>query len=59
GRSDYVTYTPDGYYTASPDGQKYVSWRVGDKVYSYEEYEEQFNLPDMVAASIVGETADP
>jgi len=51
---DYITYTPEGYYVASKGGEKFASWRIDNKIYSFEQYSERFNRPDIVATILAG-----
>jgi hypothetical protein len=52
----YITFTPEGYYIASEDGEKYATWRINNNIYSFDQYAEQFNRPDLVAKALFGKT---
>ena len=52
--NEWVVYTPYNYYDSSPNGDKYVAFRVGDKVYNFEQYVEIYKKPDIVARVLRG-----
>lgn len=52
---EWVTYTPDNYYVASPTGDQYVSFRIGNKVYDFEQYASIYKRPKIVAKILSGE----
>jgi len=54
---DYLTYVPQGYYVASKRGQKFGSWRIENKVYTFEQYSDILDRPDLVARILAGGTA--
>ena len=53
--NEWVAWTPQGYYTSSANGDKYIGWRVnqGDdkqaQFFSAAQYKERFYRPDVVA----------
>jgi len=49
---DYVIVTPDNYYTASKDALQGVSFRVGDQLFPFEQFDLKLNRPDIVAERI-------
>ncbi|MDW7973025.1 MAG: caspase family protein [Thermodesulfovibrio sp.] len=51
---EWVVITPEGYYNASPNGEKYLNVRVGNNVYSIENYREAFYRPDLVKLALAG-----
>lgn len=51
---EWVAVTPDGYYNASPNGDKYLNVRVGGNVYGIENYRETFFRPDLVGLALSG-----
>ncbi|ODS31963.1 MAG: NTPase [Candidatus Scalindua rubra] len=53
--NDWVSYTPDNYYNASPKGDKYVTFRIGNKLYDFEQYADIYKRPDIVASILRGE----
>lgn len=51
---EWIIITPEGYYNASPNGDKYLNVRVDNNVYSIENYRETFYRPDLVKLAISG-----
>lgn len=51
---EWIIMTPDGYYNASPNGDKYLNVRVGTNVYGIENYRETFFRPDLVKLALAG-----
>lgn len=51
-KQDYVLLTPDHYYTASKDALEGVSFRVGESLYPFEQFDLKLNRPDIVASRI-------
>ncbi|MEN6466866.1 MAG: caspase family protein, partial [Syntrophaceae bacterium] len=51
---EWIIMTPDGYYTASANGDKYLSVRKDNNIYSIENYREAFFRPDLVKIAIAG-----
>jgi WD40 repeat protein len=51
----WIAYTPDGYYTGSPGCEKWIRWRVGDKLLPAERRAPEFHRPDKVRAALRGE----
>ena len=51
---EWITVTPDGYYNASPGGDKYLNVRVGNRVYGIDNYREAFFRPDLVKVALAG-----
>jgi len=49
---EWVTITPEGYYTASLNGAKYLNVRVGNEVYGIDQYEAIYHRPDIVKLAI-------
>ncbi len=43
-----ITLTPDRYYMASKDAAGKLAWRMGTKIYSFEQFDLQYNRPDIV-----------
>jgi len=46
---DFITYTPDYYYTSSKGAAKAIAFRDGDNILPFEQMEIRFNRPDVVA----------
>ena len=51
---EWVAITPEGYYDASPNGDKYLNVRIGNNVYGIENYRKTYFRPDMVKLAIKG-----
>jgi WD40 repeat protein len=49
---EWLSMTPDGYYTASANGEKYINARVGNTVTGIDRYRSTFNKPAVVAARL-------
>lgn len=49
---DWIAYTPEGYYDASPDAAKFIHWRVGDTLFPAATYQKQFHRPDLVEKAL-------
>ncbi len=43
---------PEGYYNASPNGDKYINVRIDNNVYSIENYRETFFRPDIIKLAL-------
>ena len=51
---EWIVITPDGYYNASANGDKYLNVRVGNTIYGIENYREAFFRPDLVKLALAG-----
>ncbi|HOL24645.1 MAG TPA: peptidase C14, partial [Candidatus Hydrothermia bacterium] len=51
---EWVAITPEGYYNASANGERYINARVGNKVYGVEKYRDIFYRPDLVKHALEG-----
>ncbi|OPY86840.1 MAG: Caspase domain protein [Smithella sp. PtaU1.Bin162] len=51
---EWIIMTPEGYYSASANGDKYLSVRINNNVYGIENYREAFFRPDLVKIAIKG-----
>jgi WD40 repeat protein len=51
---EWVVITPEGYFNASPNGAKHLNVRVGNDVYSIDNFYETFFNPAYVASAIQG-----
>ena len=58
-KEDYITYSPQGYFSSSKDAQQYAAWRIGNEVYTFEQYADQFNRPDLIARALAREVLPP
>jgi WD40 repeat protein len=52
--SEWICVTPDGYYAASPLGDRYINVRVGNRVTGMDSFRHIFYNPDVVAARLAG-----
>ncbi len=52
---NWIVYTPDGYFDCSPDAAKYVTWKVGDEVYAFDQYWDEYYVPDLLYKVLHGE----
>lgn len=52
GNSDYISYTPDLYYTSSKGAAKAIAFKEDNKVLPFEQLELKYNRPDIVANRI-------
>ena len=52
--SEWISITPEGYYNASPNGDKHLNVRIGNNVYGIENYREAFFRPDLVKVVLSG-----
>jgi hypothetical protein len=51
---EWVCITPDGFYNASPNGDKHLNVRVGNSVYGIDQYKAAFYRPQIVEARLGG-----
>ncbi len=51
---EWIVITPEGYYNASPNGDKHLNVRIGNNVYGIENYREAFFRPDLVKLALSG-----
>ena len=52
--SEWICITPDGYYTASPRGDRYLNVRAGNQVTGIDSFREMFYNPGIVEARLTG-----
>lgn len=45
---EYIVYTPEGYYDCSAGGSRFISWRVGNKIFPAEQYEKIYKKPEII-----------
>lgn len=48
GENDYIVMLPSGYYTASRKNTNAIAFRKGEEVYPFEQFDLQFNRPDIL-----------
>lgn len=59
GKNDYIIYSPSGYFAASKNAERFAAWRIGNEVYTFDQYGEQLNRPDLIARILAGEEVPP
>lgn len=55
---EWIVITPEGYFNASPNGAKHLNVRVGDNVYSIDNFFEKYFNPVYVAAVLQGKKVE-
>jgi WD40 repeat protein len=55
---EWIVITPEGYFNASPNGAKYINVRIGNQVYSIENFYEAFFNPVYVASVLQGKKVE-
>lgn len=55
---EWIVITPEGYYNASPNGEKHLNVRIGNNVYGIENYRGAFYRPDLVKLALSGESLE-
>ncbi len=58
-KSDWIAWTPEGYFNASSQASQMVFWRVGDRITSFSRYDNVFKKPDMIRRALAGEALLP
>ncbi|MBN1408179.1 MAG: caspase family protein [Calditrichaceae bacterium] len=53
---EWIVISPEGYFNASPNGAKYLNIRVGDQVYSIDNFHEKYFNPAYIASVLGGKT---
>lgn len=51
----WLAYTPDGYYSGTDNASKVVNWRLGGKVYGFNQFFDRFFKPDVIAKTLLAE----
>ncbi|MCL2443636.1 MAG: caspase family protein [Treponema sp.] len=51
---EWIVITPDGFYNASPNGDKHLNVRIGNNVYGIDQYRHTFYRPQIVEARLQG-----
>jgi WD40 repeat protein len=52
GEGEFITYTPDYYYTSSKGAAKAFAFKSANKVLPFEQFELKFNRPDIIANAL-------
>ena len=50
--SDWIVYTPEGYFTGSPGARQFILWRVGEQHLPVGAHEREFRQPDRVRRAL-------
>lgn len=53
---EWITITPEGYFVASQDGDRYVNVRMNGRVYGIDQFYDVFYRPDIVERRLAGKT---
>nr|MDQ3816498.1 caspase family protein [Acidobacteriota bacterium] len=54
----WIEYTPDGYYAATKDARRAIGFRVGDRVFPFEQFDLKLNRPDILLERIGRSSAE-
>ena len=52
GNDGWISMTPEGYYTASKNAEKFIRLRKGNEIFSIDKYRSKYNRPDIVAKAL-------
>lgn len=52
GQNDYILYTDKGHYTATKGALNWVAFKKDNKLYSFDQFDIQYNRPDIVMDSL-------
>ena len=55
---EWITYTPEGYYDCSAGGSRFVAWRVGNEVFSFDQYEMVYKKPEIIQQLLAGKVKE-
>jgi WD40 repeat protein len=53
--TDWIAYTPEGYYDGSDNAGRFIRWRVGNDLHSAKRHERTFHRPAVVQQALRGE----
>lgn len=56
GPSDYLLFTPEGYYSGSAAADRYVRFRLGEDLFPAESFQARYYRPDLVRRALAGES---
>jgi WD40 repeat protein len=45
----WIAYTPDGHYDGSPNIEKFIRWRVGDRLFPAQKFKTEMHRSDLIA----------
>jgi WD40 repeat protein len=52
GGTEWIAFTPEGHYTASPGTSKFIRWREGDRLLPAKTHAGRLRRPDLVAKAL-------
>ncbi|HEY0075144.1 MAG TPA: WD40 repeat domain-containing protein [Abditibacteriaceae bacterium] len=55
--SEWLAYTPAGFYASSPGARRFIRWLSGNQLYPASKFEKQFHRPDLVQKALQGKAA--
>src|SRR5215469_11186558 len=55
---DWLAYDPHGHYTGSARASRYVTWRIGNTVYDFDQFFERFYQPDTIGRDLQEKKVD-
>ncbi len=50
--TNWISFTPDGFYDGSTGIEKFIRWRVGDELFPAEKFKAQMRRPDLIAQAL-------
>lgn len=50
--TEWIAYTPAGYYDASPGAEEFIRWRVGNKMHAAAQYRSAFHRPALLQKAL-------
>lgn len=49
---NWIAYTPTGYYTGSPNCEKWIRWRIGKQLLPAEKFQQKYRRPDLISRTL-------
>jgi WD40 repeat protein len=56
---EWIVITPEGYFNSSPNGAKYINVRIGNQVFSIDNFYEKYYNPAYIASVLQGNKVQP
>jgi WD40 repeat protein len=56
---DWLAYDPAGHYNGSDRASRYVTWRIGNTVYDFDQFFERFFQPDLIVHALEAKKIEP
>ena len=50
--TDWISFTPDGFYDGSAGIEKFIRWRVGEELFPDEKFKTERHRPDLIARAL-------